>query len=273
MADTDAKHPVGYDSFYALFDSPLMQQLRQKAYGQDIGQHSWLTVEELTQDIPRLGLSRTSRLLDLGCGPGGPLTFVVSQVGCLAIGVDVSPPAIESARSRTASFGLSALVEYQVADLNEPIPFQPGSFSSIMSIDVILHLRDRAAMFNEVSRLLTPGGRFLFTDAGILNGPVSNNDIRRRAMHGLTQFAPDGFNEKILELAGFRLLENVDRTPSLLQNAKGRLTARIANRAEIEQAEGEAYFTAQMEYLETVIALSERGAVSRKMYLVESHGA
>jgi SAM-dependent methyltransferase len=273
MSDTNQKHPGGYDSFYEQFDSSLMRRLRQEAYGQDIGQHSWVTAEELILDIPRLKLSRTSRLLDFGCGPGGPLTFVVSQIGCRAVGIDLSAPAIESARARAASFGLSPLVEFQVGDLNEPIPFQPGSFSAIMSIDVILHLRDRRAVFNEAARLLTPGGRFLFSDAGVLTGPISNEDIFRRAMHGFTQFAPDGFNESALELAGFQLLESIDCTPSLLCNANGRLESRIAHRAELEHAEGEPYFQAQLRYLETVVALSERGAVSRKMYLAESRGA
>ncbi len=76
----------GYDSFYKEFDSPLMRQLRVEAYGEDIGQHSWVTAEELRSDISRLELSRSSRFLDLGCGPCGPLAFVVASVGCRRLG-------------------------------------------------------------------------------------------------------------------------------------------------------------------------------------------
>ncbi|MEP6998753.1 MAG: class I SAM-dependent methyltransferase [Betaproteobacteria bacterium] len=263
----------GYDTFYEQFDSSLMRQLRQEAYGQDIGQHSWITAEELAKDIPRLQLTRQSRLLDLGCGPGGPLTFVVSHVGCRATGVDLSPPAIESARARATSAGLSGLIDFQVADSNEPLRFQPASFNAVISVDVVLHLRDRAAVFNGVARILVPGGRFLFTDAGVITGLVSNEEVRQRAMHGFTQFVPAGFNERTIELAGFRLLESADRTPSLLANAMGRLASRNAYRKELEQVEGKTYFEAQLQYLETVIALSERGSVSRVSYLAESHVA
>src|SRR5260370_17386235 len=62
-----------YDKLYEHFDSPLMRQLRAEAYGQDIGQHSWVTAGELLGDIPKLKLSPESRLLDLGCRPPQPL--------------------------------------------------------------------------------------------------------------------------------------------------------------------------------------------------------
>ena len=47
----------GYESFYREFDSPLMRQLRREAYGEDIGQHSWVSADELRGDIQRLKLS------------------------------------------------------------------------------------------------------------------------------------------------------------------------------------------------------------------------
>ncbi|MEO8453486.1 MAG: hypothetical protein ABI647_27125 [Gemmatimonadota bacterium] len=57
--------PKGYDQTYAAFDSSLMQRVRREAYGEDIGQHSWVTADELRSDLQRLGLTATSRLLDL----------------------------------------------------------------------------------------------------------------------------------------------------------------------------------------------------------------
>ena len=269
MAEPKQSEARGYDCFYEQFDSPLMQRLRREAYGQDIGQHSWVAADELTQDIARLRLTRASRLLDLGCGPGGPLTFMVSQAGCRATGIDLSAHAIESARTRRTALGLNALIELQVADSNEPLSFQRSDFNAVISIDVVLHLRDRATAFREVARVLTSGGRFLFTDAGVITGPVSNQEIGRRSIHGFTQFAPTGFNERTIECAGFRLIETADRTPSLLANASGRLASRLAHREELEQVEGAVYFESQLRYLETVVALAERGAVLRMMYLAE----
>jgi SAM-dependent methyltransferase len=263
----------GYDDFYQEFDSPLMRQLRLEAYGKDIGQHSWVTAEELEEDIPRLKLSRTSRLLDLGCGPGGPLTFILGLVGCHGSGTDLSAKAIAAGRARATSLGLDGLVILQEADLNEPIPFGSQSFDAVMSLDVILHLRDRAEVFREVARVLTPGGRFLFTDAGTITGSISDEEIRLRAAHGYTQFVPAGFNERMLELAGFRIIDRTDRTASVLKNARGRLAARLAHQAQLAPIEGPTRFVREQRYLETVIGISQRGAVARMMYLAESRAA
>jgi hypothetical protein len=38
---------VGYEATYREFDSPLMRQIRREAYGEDIGQHSWVGAAEL----------------------------------------------------------------------------------------------------------------------------------------------------------------------------------------------------------------------------------
>jgi SAM-dependent methyltransferase len=260
----------GYDNLYGEFDSPLMQELRREAYGEDIGQHSWVTAEEFQENIPLLKLSRASRLLDLGCGPAGPLTFIVGQVGCHGAGADVSAKAISAGRARVASLQLDKLVTLQEADLNEPLPFASGSFDAVISLDTILHLRDRLSVFQEVARVLIPTGKFLFTDAGVVTGAISDEEIRWRSLHGCTQFVPPGFNEKMLELSGFRVIDRTDRTASLLKTATGRLTARLAHRKEIEQLEGRDSFEQQQRYLETVLTLSQRGALSRIAYLAES---
>lgn len=263
----------GYDNPYEGFDSTLKQQLRREAYGEDIGQHSWVTADELQEEIPLLMLSRASRFLDLGCGPGGPLTFVVGRIGCHGCGIDVSAKAIAVGRARAATLGQEGLVKLCEGDLDQPLPYPDGSFDAVMSLDVILHLHDRLSAFREVARVLAPAGKFLFTDAGVLTGAISDEQVRLRAAHGHTQFVPSGFNEKFLELAGFRLIESKDRTASLLKTATGRLHARLGHREELERAEGGSYFENQQRYLETVIELSQRGAVSRWMYLAEARTA
>lgn len=271
IESVDPAEPGGqtYDSIYKKFDSPLQRQLRSEAYGKDIGQHSWVTADELQQDIARLEISSASRVLDLGCGPAGPLTFIVAQTGSHGTGADFSGPAVASGEARAKSQGLEARIVLQQADLNDPLPFTTSSFDAVISLDVILHLRDRAQVFREVARVLVPEGKFLFTDAGAIAGPVSNEQIRHRALHGYTQFAPAGFNERVLQQAGFRVLETADRTPSLLKIATGRLTARLAHRQELQQLEGATGFESQQQYLETIIDLAQKRALLRMMYLAK----
>jgi hypothetical protein len=54
-----------------------------------------------------------------------------------------------------------------------------------------------------------------------------------------------------------------------LENATGRLAARQKHVGELEQVEGASGFARYQDYLRSVIAMAERGALSRMMYLAE----
>jgi len=269
MAASEPSSGEGYDRLYAAFDAPLIRQLRWEAHGEDIGQHSWVTAAELRSDLGRLSLTAASRLLDVGCGPCGPLVFAVQSTGCTGTGVDVSAPAIEAGRARAEAAGVQNRIALLLADLNRPIPFAGPSFDAVICLDAVLHLRDRKAFFDEMARLLEPGGRLVLTDAAVVTGPVSNGEIERRSANGYTQFVPAGLNEGLLEAAGFRLIGREDRTDSVVLNASGRLKAIHAHRSEIEAADGIDAFARQQRYIETVVALSQRRALSRFMYIAE----
>ena len=270
-APTEARAD-GYEAFYRDFDSPLMRQLRRESYGEDIGQHSWVSAEELRGDIQRLSLTASSNFLDLGCGPCGPLAFVVAHTKCHGTGVELSPSALQVGRARAAALGIESLFAVHEGDLNDTLPFAAATFDAVASIDVVLHLRDRARFLKDVARLLCPGGKFLFTDAGVITGAISNEEVQKRSVHGYTQFVVAGWNEQLLASAGLHLVESEDRTLSVLKSARGRLTAMHAHRAELEQLSGASAVASQQDYLETLVDLSERKAVSRIMYLVEAYG-
>jgi SAM-dependent methyltransferase len=258
-----------YDRFYRDFDTPFMRQIRREAYGEDLGQHSWVTKAEVCADIERLGLSSSTRLVDLGCGPCGPLTFILDRVRCRGTGLERSPSALRIGQARAESLVVDALLSVREADLDEPLPLESASFDAAISVDVVLHVRDRLALFREVARLLAPGGRFLFTDAGVVTGSFSNQEVRDRSVYGYTQFVPVSLNERMLGAAGFRLIETEDRTASVIRNASGRLTAIEAHREELEERHGVDEVDRQRIYLRTVVELSRRGAVSRIMYLAD----
>jgi hypothetical protein len=61
-----------YDANYSNFQTSLYEQIRRDAFGEDIGQNSWLTATELDTFQRWLDLSPGKTLLDVGCGAGGP---------------------------------------------------------------------------------------------------------------------------------------------------------------------------------------------------------
>jgi len=264
-----ARRADEYESFYREFDSALMRQIRAEAYGEDIGQHSWVDADELRGDSRHLCLGPTSRLLDLGSGPCGPLTFLIAQTGCVGVGLELSASAIEVGRLRASTLNVGPRFAVHVADLNDPLPPNLGRFHAVLAIDIVLHLQDREALFRQVASALAPGGRFLLTDAGIITGAISDEEIRKRSIHGYTQFVPTGWNEARLEAAGFHVLERENRTPGVVRIARGRARALQHHRHELHRISGIASFERQIEYVRTVEALAARGALSRFMYLAE----
>ena len=61
----------------------------------------------------------------------------------------------------------------------------------------------------------------------------------------------------------------LSRTDDLIENATGRIAARLAYRAELEAVEGVESFERENKYLEAVVALSSRRALSRFAFVAE----
>ena len=256
----------GYKGTYEVFDSPIMRRIRVEALDEDIGQHSWITGAELRSYLTWLELSDSDTVLDFGCGPGGPLTFLVRETGARAVGIDLSTPALEAARHRAEEMNLTEKIELREADGNQRMTSMANAFDVVVSFDVILHLQNRLAVFSDWKQVLKPGGKLLFTDAGILTGPISNQEVYLRSINGYTQFVPDGLNESALEKAGFELSGKEDQSHGAIANASGRIQARSKYKDELVQVEGLANFEQQQAYLETMVALYQRGALTRFAY-------
>ena len=51
----------------------------------------------------------------------------------------------------------------RVVDINEPLPFEDGSFDSVLCSDVIAHVKRPWELMREMVRVLKPGGRLVVT--------------------------------------------------------------------------------------------------------------
>ncbi len=102
-------------------------------------------------------------VLDVGCGMGGPGRFLADRFGCTVTGIDLLPLRVESAEDLTKRTGLAERISYQVASVTD-LPFEDGAFAQVWMLDVGIHVRDKAAMFAEIARVLRPGGLFVMHD-------------------------------------------------------------------------------------------------------------
>ena len=258
-----------YAAVYSQFDSPLIQKVRSEAFEEDIGQHSWLVAGELREYLDWLSLSATDRVLDFGCGPAGPLTYLVTHSEVTAAGVDINAAALSSAQKRIAAMGLSDRIALHDVSGNAGLPFANESFSHVISVDVVMHLPDREESLAELWRVLKPGGGLLFTDACIVNGALSDEDIRIRSHYGLSHFVPEGFNDSALASAGFTLERKEQHSDGLIAICSGRWQAREKYKKELVGEFGEAAFEHEQTYLQKLVELYSEKRLLRYAYLAK----
>ena len=123
-------------------------------------------------------LSPGERVLDLGSGAGTDSLVAAQMVGerGSVIGIDMTPEMLAKARSAAASMGV-ANVEFVESEA-EHLPFPDASFDVVISNGVIDLIPDKDAVFTELHRVLTPGGRMQIADVTIQN-PVSEEGRRK----------------------------------------------------------------------------------------------
>jgi ubiquinone/menaquinone biosynthesis C-methylase UbiE len=117
-------------------------------------------------------------VLDLGCGAGTDLLIAAQMTGPggRAIGVDMTPAMLERARESAGAMGLEN-VELRSA-LIEALPVEDESVDVVISNGVIDLVPDKEAVFDEIDRVLRPGGRLQFADV-VIHTEVSE-DARKR---------------------------------------------------------------------------------------------
>jgi len=103
---------------------------------------------------------RQQEVLDIGCG-GGLICETLVQRGATAIGIDPSYKALAAARTHAQQSGLGHNVYYEQG-YAESLPYADGSFSTIVCLDVLEHVNDLHTTIREITRVLAPGGIFIF---------------------------------------------------------------------------------------------------------------
>jgi SAM-dependent methyltransferase len=268
MGKSDSFPSAGhYNANYGNFETDLYAQIRREAFGEDIGQNSWLTSDEQDRFLEWLDLSSGKRLLDVACGAGGPALRVTAATGCSVVGIDVHERAVTTARSLAAQRGLAERVEFRATDATGPLPFPDASFDAITCIDAINHFPDRPQVIQEWARLLKAGGRLLFTDPITVTGALTNTEIAVRSSAGCYLFVPRGYNERVIAQCGLRLLVLEDVTANIAKNAEARLVARASRSAPLREVEGSQAYDGQQEFLAVAARLAREGRLSRFVYV------
>jgi SAM-dependent methyltransferase len=143
--------------------SPTTTQIWRDALGAEYPEgadpYSWVSRSEL--DVMS-GVVRDTgrRLVDVGCGRGGPGLWVARATGASLVGVDIAQTALDAAASSAALLGVDAA--YRIGRFEE-LPIDDDAADVVMSVDAFLFTPDKAAGARELARVLRPGGRLVMT--------------------------------------------------------------------------------------------------------------
>ncbi|HET7217329.1 MAG TPA: methyltransferase domain-containing protein [Vicinamibacterales bacterium] len=258
-----------FDSTYSHFSDRVLDAVRKDTYGVDIGQNSWLTVDEYERFLPWLNLAGDSHVLEVASGSGGPALYVARTIGCRVTGIDANVNGVATASEMAAGSDRAGLLDFTVADANARLPFADDSFDALICIDSMNHFPDRLAVFREWHRVLRGGGRALFTDPVVITGPVTNDELALRSSIGLFLFVPPGVNDRLIEQTGLRLVRAEDVTANAALVSGRWHAAREARKDDLIVIEGSERFAGLQRFFKAVQDLTSDRRLSRILYLAE----
>jgi 2-polyprenyl-6-hydroxyphenyl methylase / 3-demethylubiquinone-9 3-methyltransferase len=99
-----------------------------------------------------------TRVLEVGCG-GGILSEEFSKMGYLVSGIDPAGQSLRTAIEHAEKNNLN--INYQTG-FGENLPFESASFDIVLCCDVLEHVQDLPGVISEISRVLRPGGVFIY---------------------------------------------------------------------------------------------------------------
>jgi len=172
--------------------------------------HNQMLFEHAMADT--LSVKTGQRVLDIGCGSGYIAETVQAHTGAKVDGINVSPEQIATARDHAERSGkLGKVLDFQVASMNDRLPYDDNSFDAVYIMQAICYVHDPVALMKEVKRVLKPSG--IFSDLSIvtLDNYNPNNKTQHKMMKNaqrvsvVTTFRPAKVYENACEVNGFKV--------------------------------------------------------------------
>lgn len=152
-----------------------------------------------------MNLQPGQRILDVGCGWGGPLVYLSTKYGVEGVGLTLSPTQKRSAEERIAQYRANVQIhECHWAEFQDDRPFD-----AIYTDEVIVHFQDLLGFFNKAASLLKPDGMFVNKELHFSSSrykTLGRGDVFLNEIYGLTgNYRTLAEELTLLDAAGFEL--------------------------------------------------------------------
>lgn len=161
--ETADKVPVFVDTFYNL-----VTDIYEWGWGQSFhfspslpgksNREATRIHEEMAVDL--LGVKPGARILDAGCGVGGPMRAIAAHSKANVVGITINEYQVKRARMHNKKAGLDSLCEVVCGNFLQ-MPFADNSFDGVYSIEATCHAPKLEEVYQEIYRVLKPGSLYV----------------------------------------------------------------------------------------------------------------
>ena len=109
------------------------------------------------------GIKEGQKILDAGCGIGGPARMLADVFECNVTGVDLTEEFIRTATLLSELVSLNHLTEFIAADATQ-LPFANETFDVVWTQHAQMNIRDKNQLYSELFRVLKKEGKFIYYD-------------------------------------------------------------------------------------------------------------
>jgi SAM-dependent methyltransferase len=163
----------------------------------------------------RLPIEAGQRILDIGCGLGGPARYMARRFQCHVTGIDITPPFVEAGNKLTRLLGMESQVTIELGD-GERLPYADASFDGAYTQHVTMNVPDRPRFFAEAYRVLKPGAFFALTEHGLGPKGEPHHPLPWSADGSGAYLMTPAQTGALLQAAGFQDIEVEDTGPKYL---------------------------------------------------------
>jgi ubiquinone/menaquinone biosynthesis C-methylase UbiE len=160
-----------------------------------------------------------ARVLDVGCGIGGPARMLAHRFGCEVTGIDLTPGYCRDAVVLARQVGLDARTHFACASAHD-LPFAEASFPWAWSQHAAMNVPDKRSMYREIARVLAPGGRFVLHDIVAGPGREPHFPVPWATTPDASFLLPARAVHELLDEAGLRERAWEDLTPAAVQRVR-----------------------------------------------------
>lgn len=213
----------------------------------------------MAKKIPRI--KKSSKMLDLGSGYGGSVRIIAEEFGCKIECLNISEIENKHNEVKTKKAGLDNLINITTGNF-ESILFDHETFDLIWSQDALQHSNNKEKVFSELSWVLKPGGRFIFTDL------LQTNDCPAGGLDELYEHFPNVDLGSIKTYKRITLgsdLQNVyaKELPEQLLNHNKKVIEKIKKeRTALSKKSNKAFVDKTLKGLDIIVDLAEKGHLS-----------